>query len=141
MAIASVSPSGAQIGAQFFGPAAAKKVDLKLVTQGATTPRVDRRAFAIFLILVAVAGLLGLLAINTALSQGAFELTKLNSQATALNDQREAVMKKIAKASSPQVLAYRAKIAGMVPSVSPRFLVVGPSVESLTSTPFTIVTR
>ena len=144
MAIASVSPSTTHRGAftQITQNAPrAKRADLRLITQTDTKRGADRKAFALFLISVAVAGLLALLAINTALSQGAFELTKLNSQATALNDEREAVMKKIAKASSPEVLAYRAKIAGMVSSQSPRFLIVGPSRERSTSAPFVKDTR
>ncbi|MBC7463300.1 MAG: hypothetical protein H7227_03455 [Actinobacteria bacterium] len=136
MAIASVSPSAIRRGATTQSAPSAKRADLRLVTQTATERGADKKAFALFLISMAVAGLLALLAINTALSQGAFELTKLNSQATALNDEREAVMKKIAKASSPEVLAYRAKVAGMVSSQSPRFLVVGPPRDRSTPAQF-----
>ncbi|MEI9908148.1 MAG: hypothetical protein WDO06_09975 [Actinomycetota bacterium] len=84
----------------------------------------------IFISAVAVSGLLALLAINTLLTQDAFRLSRLQTQATALNDQREAVMKKIATASSPGQLALRAKEQGMIPSQSPRFLTLTPSVGS-----------
>ena len=141
MAIASVSPSVSRVGKKFITSNTSLKTDLKLVAGNVAEKGVDRRAYALFLTAVAIAGLLSLLAINTALSQGAFELTRLNTQATALNDQREAVMRKIAKASSPQVLAYRARVAGMVPSISPRFLTVGPSSETTSATPFTKAKR
>lgn len=141
MAIASVSPSFIRRGQDVTQTPGSKKADLKLVAPSNSVESVDRKAFAIFLTVVAIAGLLALLAINTALSQGAFELTKLNSQATSLNDQREAVMKKIAKASSPAVLAYRAKAAGMISSQSPRFLVVGPDNETAKTSPYSKVAK
>lgn len=95
---------------------------LRLVPDLSSGEQVDRKAFVIFLSLVGVVGLLLLLGINTMLAQDAFELRRLQAQATTLSDQREAVMRKIANASSPEVLAQRAIAAGMVPSLSPRFL-------------------
>jgi len=127
MAIATASPLTIRQNNQNLRTPKSNKTELKLETRVTQNPGADRKAFAIFLTSMAIAGLLALLAINTALSQGAFELSKLTAQAITLNDQREAVMKKIAKASSPEVLAYRAKAAGMVPSQSPRFLTIGPS--------------
>lgn len=100
---------------------------LRLVPDLSSGEQVDRKAFVIFLSLVGVVGLLLLLAINTMLAQDAFELRRLQAQATTLSDQREAVMKKIADASSPEVLARRATTAGMVPSQSPRFLSLTPT--------------
>ncbi len=100
---------------------------LSLVPDVSSGEQVDRRAFVVFLSLVGVVGLLLLLGINTMLAQDAFELRRLQAQATTLSDQREAVMRKIAIASSPEVLARRAIAAGMVPSVSPRFLSLTPT--------------
>lgn len=134
MAIATVSPATLRQRNMTSKTSKSKQPDLKLVAETTSNRGADRKVFAIFLTSMAVAGLLALLAINTALSQGAFELSKLTAQAVTLNDQREAVMKKIAKASSPEVLAYRAKAAGMVPSQSPRFLIVGASNEGSTAT-------
>lgn len=141
MAIAFVSPKTSRRSAPIPTPSPLKQPDLKVVSNRGAEKSVDRRAYATFLISVAVLGLLALLGINTALSQGAFELSRLNAQATSLNDQREAVMKKIAKASSPQMLAYRAKVAGMVPSISPRFLEVGPKAGATPTKPNTRVVR
>jgi len=95
---------------------------LRLVPDTNTGEKADRKTFVIFLSIVGGIGLLVLLAINTMLAQDAFELHRLQSQATTLSDQREAVMRQIDLASSPEVLAARAIAQGMVPSQSPRFL-------------------
>lgn len=100
---------------------------LRLVPDISSGEQVDRKVFVIFLSLVGVVGLLLLLTINTMLAQDAFELRRLQTQATTLSDQREAVMRNIAIASSPEVLARRAIAAGMVPSLSPRFLSLTPN--------------
>ena len=124
MAISSVFPSIHTRPPNKATKPTTSRADLKLVSTAKGVERVDRKSFFVFISVVASMGLLSLLAINTMLSQGAFELSKLQSEAISLNDQRDAVMKKIDRASSPQILAYRAKMAGMVPSQNPRFLVV-----------------
>lgn len=86
----------------------------------------DKKVFVIFLSVIAGFGLLSLLAINTFLAQDAFELRKLQAQVQTLSDQRDAVLKQISKASSPEVLSAKAIKVGMVESQSPRFLSVPP---------------
>lgn len=103
---------------------------LRLVPDLNNGEQADRKSFVIFLSLVGAIGLLLLLAINTMLAQDAFELHRLQAQATSLSDQREAVMRQIANASSPEELAQRATAAGMVPSQSPRFLSLSPTLIS-----------
>lgn len=100
---------------------------LRLVPELNSGEQADRKSFVLFLSSVGVLGLLLLLTLNTLLAQDAFELRRLQAQATTLSDQREAVMKKIATASSPEILARRAIAAGMVPSQSPRFLSLMPT--------------
>ena len=95
---------------------------LRLVPDLNSGERANRKTFVIFLSAIGAIGLLALLAINTMLAQDAFELAHLQTQATALSDQSEAVMRQIDQASSPEELARRAIAAGMVPSESPRFL-------------------
>ncbi len=126
MAIPSLAPASSPDNDLYKGKfdTSAKQRKLEVVPTPVTTPKADRKTFVFLLSAIAVTGLLTLLAINTMLSQGAFELSKLQTQATALNDQREAVMKKIATASSPGQLALRAKAEGMIPSQSPRFLIL-----------------
>lgn len=95
---------------------------LRLVPELKAGEKADRKTFVIFLSSIGAIGLLMLLAINTMLAQDAFELHRLQAQATTLSDQREAVMRQIDFASSPEELAARAAAQGMVPSQSPRFL-------------------
>lgn len=95
---------------------------LRLVPELNTGEKADRKTFVVFLSIIGAIGLLMLLAINTMLAQDAFELHRLQAQATTLSDQREAVMRQIDFASSPEELAARAISQGMVPSQSPRFL-------------------
>lgn len=100
---------------------------LRLVPDLNTGEKADRKTFVIFLSIIGAIGLLMLLAINTMLAQDAFELHRLQAQATTLSDQREAVMHQIDLASSPEVLAVRAAAEGMIPSQSPRFLTLNSS--------------
>ena len=100
---------------------------LRLVPEPSTGERADRKTFVIFLSIIGAIGLLVLLAINTLLAQDAFELARLQTQATTLSDQREAVMRQIDLASSPEELATLATAEGMVPSQSPRFLTLNSS--------------
>ncbi len=100
---------------------------LRLVPDLNTGEKADRKTFVIFLSIIGAIGLLMLLAINTMLAQDAFELRRLQTQAITLSDQREAVMRQIDLASSPEELAARATAEGMVPSQSPRFLTLNSS--------------
>ena len=107
---------------------------LRLVPESSTGERADRKTFVIFLSIIGAIGLLVLLAINTLLAQDAFELARLQTQATTLSDQREAVIRQIDQASSPEELATLAIADGMMPSQSPRFLTLNSS--SANSVPF-----
>ncbi|CAB4662480.1 MAG: hypothetical protein F2704_05485 [Actinobacteria bacterium] len=102
------------------------KAALSLVPDLSSGKRVDHKGFAIFVTFIGVCGLLALLTINTLLAQDAFELRRLTSEVTSLSDQREAVMREIAKVSSPEVLAMRAHYLGMVASQNPRFISLKP---------------
>lgn len=95
---------------------------LRLVPDMKSGERADRKTFVIFLSVIGAVGLLLLLTINTMLAQDAFELHRLQAQATTLGDQRQAIMTQIDLVSSPEELAARATALGMVPSQSPRFL-------------------
>lgn len=80
------------------------------------------RTFGIFLGAIFTAGLLALLVINTALAQDAFILKDLKQQAQVLTDQREAILREVARKSSPDQLSQSAAQLGMVASTNPRFL-------------------
>ncbi|MFJ8430058.1 cell division protein FtsL [Kitasatospora sp. NPDC094019] len=81
-----------------------------------------RTPFAVLVVLLLGAGLLGLLALNTALNEGSFELSRLNRQTTALTDEQQGLQHQIDQNSAPDALARRAVELGMVPAGGMAFL-------------------
>jgi hypothetical protein len=78
--------------------------------------------FVLFVVALLVAGLVGLLLLNTGLQQGTFRVTDLNKQAQQLQDQQEALEHQVRTLEAPQHLADRALALGMVPNPNPVFL-------------------
>jgi len=99
---------------------------LRLVPDLGSKKRVDHKYFVAFVSFVGVLGLLMLLVINTLLAQDAFKLHRLQLQVQTLSDQREAVVREITRASSPEQLAAQAQTLGMIASESPRFITLTP---------------
>jgi hypothetical protein len=97
-------------------------VFLKLVPSVSEGTQATHRFFATFLSAVAGIGLLILLAVSILLAQDAFTLSELKAEAKVVADQREAINRQIASASSPEALAAKAQALGMRPSNSPVFL-------------------
>ena len=102
--------------------AQANKAVLRLVPDLKEGTVAADRTFGIFLGAIFTAGLLALLVINTALAQDAFILKDLKQQAQVLTDQREAILREVARKSSPDQLSQSAAQLGMVASTNPRFL-------------------
>ncbi len=102
--------------------AQANKAVLRLVPDIKEGTVAADRTFGIFLCAIFTAGLLALLVINTALAQDAFILKDLKQQAQVLTDQREAILREVARKSSPDQLSQSAAQLGMVASTNPRFL-------------------
>ncbi|CAB4684526.1 MAG: hypothetical protein F2666_00310 [Actinobacteria bacterium] len=100
----------------------ANKAVLRLVPDIKEGTVAADRTFGIFLGAIFTAGLLALLVINTALAQDAFILKDLKQQAQVLTDQREAILREVARKSSPDQLSQSAAQLGMVASTNPRFL-------------------
>lgn len=98
------------------------KVVLKLVPDVNSGEVVANRTFGIILASIFTLGLFALLVINTALAQDAFKLSELKIQAQILKDDREAILKEVAKKSSPDKLAESASKLGMVSATKPYFL-------------------
>jgi hypothetical protein len=95
------------------------------VTLRVVPPARSRAAKAPFIALVL--GLLGgglvtLLLINTALSQGAFAVQQLQKTNINLTEQQQQLNKDLADADQPQALASKAVALGMVPGGAPAFL-------------------
>jgi hypothetical protein len=101
-----------------------KRAELRLVPARALRPR--RAPFVVLVLLLLGFGLVGLLALNTSLQQGSFELTELERETTLLRDRHAVLADDVARRSAPGVLAERAHSLGMVPNEAPVFLQVDP---------------
>ncbi|OKI27800.1 hypothetical protein A6A07_28255 [Streptomyces sp. CB03911] len=85
-------------------------------------PARGRTPFAVLVVVLLTGGLLGLLALNTALNEGSFELSRLQKQTTALTDQEQTLQHQIDQGSAPDALERRARELGMVPAGGLAFL-------------------
>ena len=101
-----------------------KRAELRLVPVRALRPR--RAPFVVLVLLLLGFGLVGLLALNTSLQQGSFELTELERETALLRDRHAVLADDVARRSAPGVLAERARSLGMVPNEAPVFLQVDP---------------
>ncbi|MFF2039245.1 septum formation initiator family protein [Kitasatospora sp. NPDC058170] len=81
-----------------------------------------RTPFAVLVVVLLTAGLLGLLALNTALNEGSFELSRLQKQTTVLTDEQQGLQHQIDQGSAPDALERRARELGMVPAGGMAFL-------------------
>ena len=101
-----------------------KRAELRLVPARALRPR--RAPFVVLVLLLLGFGLVGLLALNTSLQHGSFELTELERETALLRDRHAVLADDVARRSAPGVLAERARSLGMVPNEAPVFLQVDP---------------
>lgn len=83
---------------------------------------VSRVPFVAVLVSLLVAGLLGLLMLNTVLAQGSFALYTLRDDARVLADREQALLREVEALRSPATLAEKAAGLGMVPGGQPAFL-------------------
>ncbi|WP_316520771.1 cell division protein FtsL [Kitasatospora brasiliensis] len=74
------------------------------------------------IVVLLAGGLLGLLALNTALNEGSFELSRLQKQTTVATDEQQSLQHQIDQNSAPDALARRAAELGMVPAGGMAFL-------------------
>ncbi|GAA2108462.1 septum formation initiator family protein [Kitasatospora saccharophila] len=91
------------------------------VRPGARSMR-GRTPFAVLVVALLSAGLLGLLMLNTALNEGSFTLARLKKQTTEATDRQQTLQQQIAEQSAPDALEQRARALGMVPGGDPAFL-------------------
>jgi hypothetical protein len=85
-------------------------------TQAARTP------FAVLVLGLLAAGVVGLLMFNTSMQQASFTATKLQQQVTALTAQQQGLDMQLDALRDPQQLAVAAKKLGMVPASEPAFI-------------------
>ncbi|OIK29313.1 septum formation initiator family protein [Streptomyces malaysiense] len=81
-----------------------------------------RTPFVLLVVLLLGGGLIGLLVLNSALSEGSFELADLQKRTQNLTDEEQALQRDIDAYSSPDALERRAHELGMVPGGDPAFL-------------------
>ncbi|WP_279387942.1 septum formation initiator family protein, partial [Streptacidiphilus pinicola] len=84
--------------------------------------RAGRGPFAALVMVLLAVGLVALLTLNTALSQGSFTVQKLQRQTTQLTNEQQGLQQQIDGWSAPDALAARARQLGMVPAGNPAFL-------------------
>lgn len=97
---------------------------LRLLPQLRTLPEQKAKpvTFAVILSALLVMGSLVLLLINTLMSQDAFVLNRLQQRVSTLTDQEQTITALTALESSPNSLAEKATVLGMVPGGTPVFL-------------------
>ncbi|MEU6216142.1 septum formation initiator family protein [Streptomyces sp. NPDC047022] len=81
-----------------------------------------RTPFVLLVVLLLSGGLIGLLVLNSALSEGAFQLDDLQRQNKSLTDEGQALQRDVDGYSAPDALQRRAHELGMVPGGDPAFL-------------------
>ncbi|MER6734082.1 septum formation initiator family protein [Streptomyces puniciscabiei] len=84
--------------------------------------RAARTPFVLLVVLLLGGGLIGLLVLNSALSEGSFKLADLQKQTKNLTDEEQALQRDIDAYSAPDALQRRARQLGMVPGGDPAFL-------------------
>ncbi|MET9833180.1 hypothetical protein ABZ078_28640 [Streptomyces sp. NPDC006385] len=84
--------------------------------------RAARTPFVLLVVLLLGGGLIGLLVLNSALSEGAFRLEDLRRETKGLTDEEQSLQRDIDAYSAPDALQHRARELGMVPGGDPAFL-------------------
>ncbi|MGW3989271.1 septum formation initiator family protein [Streptomyces sp. NPDC004830] len=84
--------------------------------------RAARTPFVLLVVLLLGGGLICLLVLNSALSEGAFKLDDLQRETKSLTDEEQALQRDIDAYSAPEALQRRARELGMVPGGDPAFL-------------------
>ena len=95
----------------------------------------SRATFVVFVVAAMAAGLVGLLLLNIAMQNAAFELARLAAQAEDLHIRQQALDLEVDRLASPTELAERAGAQGMVPNPNPVFLDVASGEVIGTPTP------
>ncbi|MER5939802.1 septum formation initiator family protein [Streptomyces sp. NPDC001928] len=81
-----------------------------------------RAPFVLLVVLLLGGGLIGLLVLNSALSEGAFQKDDLQKESKTLTDEEQSLQRDIDAYSAPDALQRRARELGMIPGGDPAFL-------------------
>ncbi|MER5804164.1 septum formation initiator family protein [Streptomyces mirabilis] len=93
-----------------------------------------RTPFVLLVVLLLGGGLIGLLVLNSALSEGSFHLDDLQRDTKSLTDEEQALQRDVDTYSAPDALQRRARELGMVPGGDPAFLNPDGSVKGIPGT-------
>lgn len=92
-----------------------------------------RTPFVLLVVLLLGGGLIGLLVLNSALSEGSFKMDDLQKDTKSLTDEQQALQRDIDSYSAPDALQRRARELGMVSGGDPAFLNPDGSVKGVPS--------
>ncbi|MFD5585151.1 hypothetical protein ACFW6K_21820 [Streptomyces sp. NPDC058733] len=92
-----------------------------------------RTPFVLLVVLLLGGGLIGLLVLNSALSEGSFKLDDLQKETKSLTDEEQALQRDVDAYSAPEALQRRAHELGMVPGGDPAFLGLDGTVKGFPS--------
>ncbi|NYV77253.1 hypothetical protein HW445_23445, partial [Streptomyces sp. UH6] len=79
------------------------------------TSQAARTPFVLLVVALLGGGLITLLLLNSALSEGSFRLSDLRSETKTLTDEEQALQRDVDAYAQPDALARRAQELGMVP--------------------------
>ena len=114
---------GARTRVPRFAEAAVERARLTVVPQRAMgRTQAARTPFAILVIGMLVAGVVGLLMFNTNMQQASFRATALQKQAAELTAKQQSLSMELDQLRDPQRLAVAAKGLGMVAPAQPAFI-------------------
>ncbi|WP_369237911.1 septum formation initiator family protein [Streptomyces sp. R21] len=88
----------------------------------AGTGQAARTPFVLLVVLLLGGGLIGLLVLNSALSEGAFRLDDLQKNTKSLTDEEQQLQRDVDAYAAPDALQRRARELGMIPGGDPAFL-------------------
>lgn len=112
--------SQARTRAPRFAEAAVERARLTLVPAGRA--RAPRAPFAVLVLAILGAGVVGLLMFNTHMQQASFYATRLQEQADGLTARQQALDMELERLRAPQRLAEAGKSLGMVAPGVPAFV-------------------
>jgi len=106
-----------------FAEAAVERARLTVVPQRAMgRTQAARTPFAVLVIAMLAAGVVGLLMFNTNMQQDSFRATSLQRQAADLSAKQQSLNMELDQLRNPQRLAVAAKALGMVAPAQPAFV-------------------
>lgn len=114
-------------------PAAVERARLTIVP--ARRFGAPRAPFAVLVLAILAAGVVGLLMFNTHMQQASFHATALQQRADALTAKRQSLEMELERLRDPQAVAAAGKRLGMVPPVNPAFIRLGDGSVAGTPTP------